>query len=67
MFSERDRLLVPPSHHQNNKGGYSQLVFLIPAALFIAGVLGNIRPVKNNGRGVSFQCRKGVNIQCRIQ
>jgi hypothetical protein len=28
MYSERDRLLIPPSHHQNYNGGYSHLVVL---------------------------------------
>jgi hypothetical protein len=34
---------------------------------YSVGVLGNIRPLKNNGRGVNFQCRKGVSFQCRIK
>jgi hypothetical protein len=38
-------------------------VFQTPAALFITGVLGIFQSVKNNGRGVNFQCRKGVSFR----
>jgi len=71
MFLEKDRLLFPPSQHQNKKGGdsafpvfeVSRFFFYRRFGDFSVDVSWNIRPLKNNGRGVNFQCRKGVSFR----
>jgi hypothetical protein len=41
----------------------SRFIFYRCFGDFSVDGLGNIRPVKNNGRGVNFQCRKGVSFR----